>query len=135
MALDLGFAILRRDAEKVSLGLRQEGETGFSLLIKGPGIYKLKGLTITASPHRNAELSGFFAELPLALRRNYPGDYIIRGGRKRRAAEYSRGSTGLITAEDSRGPAAFISRGRDGFSIVLTREDESRENLLSFSIQ
>jgi tRNA(Ile)-lysidine synthase len=145
-ALDLGYAILRRDAERVSLGLRNLGsrnlgfpESGFSLLIKGPGVYKLKGLTIRASPEARAELSGFFAGLPLVVRRNYPGDYILRGGRKRGAAEYIRGTglpaSGLITAEDTRGPAAFIARGRDGFSIVLTREEGNRENRLFFSIK
>jgi tRNA(Ile)-lysidine synthase len=141
-ALDLGHAILRRDAERVSLALQQEGETGFLLLIKGPGIYKLKGLTIRASPEDTTvgqRSIGFFAGLPLALRRNYPGDYIIRGGRKHRAAEDIRGkdlqASGLITAEDARGTAAFIGRLEDGFSIVVTREEENRESGLFFSIQ
>jgi tRNA(Ile)-lysidine synthase len=154
-ALDLGHAILRRDAERVTLGLPPpEGnlwsrnlrfpDSGFLLLIKGPGLYKLKGLTIRAYPEGNTEAADqrskvFFAGLPLALRRNYPGDYIIRGGRKRRAAEFIRGkglrASGLITAEDARGPAAFIGRFRDGFSIVLTREEENRESGLFFSIQ
>ncbi len=156
--LDLGFAILKKDAEKLSLGLPRTGETGFSLLIKEPGIYKLKGLTIRAFSGENtgspAQLaakfpaqSGFFATLPLALRQNYPEDYIVRGGRKRRGAESVRaagvsagncvGSAafGLITAEDTRGPAAFIGRGQDGFEIVLAREEEVREKHLFFSIQ
>ncbi|GHV75391.1 hypothetical protein AGMMS49942_02120 [Spirochaetia bacterium] len=139
-ALDLGHAILRRDAERVTVGLPQP-ESGFLLLIKGPGIYKLKGLTIRASPEDTAgqRSTGFFAGLPLALRRNYPGDYIIRGGRKHRASEYVRGkglpASGLITAEDARGPAAFIGCGGDGCSIVVTREEENRESGLFFSIQ
>ncbi|GHV27367.1 hypothetical protein AGMMS4952_08920 [Spirochaetia bacterium] len=148
--LDLGHAFLRRDAERVSLERRQERnlwlrnlgsrnlwfqESGFSLLIKGPGIYKLKGLTIRVSPDVDQSSIGFFAALPLVLRQHYPGDFILRGGLKRRAAEYSRDSTGLITAEDAEGPAAFIGRGRDGFSLVLTREKESRKNRLFFSIE
>jgi tRNA(Ile)-lysidine synthase len=151
-SLDLGFAILRRDAKRVVFGLRrQDGENGFSLLIKGPGIYKLKGLTIrvfrkeTALPMEAGERRsfdqrsiGFFAELPLVLRQHYPGDYLFRGGRKRRVTECIRGTgirtSGLITAEDRRGTAAFIGREGDGFSIVLTRETENRENHLFFSI-
>ncbi|MFP3043674.1 tRNA lysidine(34) synthetase TilS [Treponema primitia] len=145
--LDLGFAILKKDTEKLSLGLPRTGETGFSLLIKEPGIYKLKGLTIRAFSGENTALlatefpapPGFFAALPLVLRRNYPEDYIVRGSRKRRGAESVRaiGSTasGLITAEDTGGPAAFIGRGRDGFEIVLTRKEAVRENHLFFSIE
>jgi tRNA(Ile)-lysidine synthase len=136
----------------VSKSRRKEGETGFSLLIKGPGIYKLRGLTIKvadvpptgvpsadgASTEGTPVVSGFFAGLPLALRRHYPGDYILRGGRKRRAADSIRGTglsaSALITAEDARGPAAFIGRKRDGFAIVLTREEGDRKNHLFFSI-
>jgi hypothetical protein len=44
-------------------------------------------------------------------------------------------ASGLITAEDARGPAAFIGRLPDGFSIMLTREEEDREDRLFFSIE
>jgi tRNA(Ile)-lysidine synthase len=158
--LDLGFAVLKQDQGRVivSQSPRKEGETGFSLLIKGPGVYKLKGLTIRAfgvpltgvssvhgmpgdvpSTGGTPSASGFFAGLPLVLRRYYPGDYIIRGGRKRRAADSIRGTgfsvSTLITAEDARGPVAFIGRRPGGFAIVLTREEKDRENHLFFSIK
>jgi hypothetical protein len=136
--LDLGFATLGRDAERASMTLQQGDETGFLLLIKGPGVYKLKGLTIRAFPKENAETPGFYAAPPLALRQQYPGDYIIRGGRKRRGTECVRGAgisaSGLITAEDARGPAAFIGRRQDGQVIVLAREEEARENRLFFHL-
>jgi tRNA(Ile)-lysidine synthase len=161
-SLDVGFAVVKQDRGRVmvSQSRREAGETGFSLLIKGPGVYKLKGLTIrvfsagsgtdpageqaskkaNAVPptHGTSAASGFFAGLPLVLRRHYPGDYIIRGGKKRRAADSIRGTglsaAALITAEDTRGPVAFIGRKRDGFAIVLTREEGDRENYLFFSI-
>jgi tRNA(Ile)-lysidine synthase len=174
-SLDLGFALLKQDHGRITIspGRREKEETGFSLLIKGPGVYKLKGLTIRAfsigreptgketAAREFAEKAsavplmgipsgedistgempaglGFFAGLPLALRRYYPGDYIIRGGRKRRAADSLRGTglavSALITAADPWGPVAFIVRKRDGFAIVLTREKGDRENHLFFSI-
>jgi tRNA(Ile)-lysidine synthase len=146
-SLDLGFAILRRDAERVSLGLPQardlwSQESGFSLLIKGPGVYKLKGLIIRVLPAETVhptDITGFFAGLPLVLRRIYPEDCIFRGGRKRRGTERARETgcfaSSLITAEDAEGSAAFIGYSRDGFRIVLAREDTERENHLFFSIQ
>jgi tRNA(Ile)-lysidine synthase len=137
-SLDLGFAILKKDAGRITLNLPRIGETGFSLLIKEPGIYKLKGLGIRALSERNTGAAGFFAVPPLVIRKNYPEDYIIQGGRKRRGAESVRKAGlpvfGLITAEDSRGPVAFIGRGRDGFTIVLAREEGDRENHLFFSM-
>ncbi|MDR2079826.1 MAG: tRNA lysidine(34) synthetase TilS, partial [Treponema sp.] len=121
-ALDLGFAVLKRDAGRITLNLPRIEETGFSLLIKEPGIYKLKRLRIRAFSERNTGATGFFAAPPLVIRQNYPEDYIIQGGRKYRGAESARKAGfsvfGLITAEDSRGPVAFIGRGRDGFTIV-----------------
>jgi tRNA(Ile)-lysidine synthase len=138
-ALDLGFAVLKRDAGRITLNLPRIEETGFSLLIKEPGIYKLKRLSIRAFSERNTGVAGFFAAPPLVIRQNYPEDYIIQGGRKRRGAESARKAGfpvfGLITAEDSRGPVAFIGRRRDGFMIVLAREEEARENHLFFSTE
>jgi tRNA(Ile)-lysidine synthase len=136
-SLDLGLGVLKRDAGRITLDLPRTGETGFSLLIKEPGIYKLKGLSVGAFSERNTGAAGFFAIPPLAIRKNYPEDYIIQGSRKRRGAESARKAglpvSGLITAEDSRGPVAFIGKGREGFRIVLVREEEDRKNHLFFS--
>jgi tRNA(Ile)-lysidine synthase len=138
-ALDLGFAVLKRDAGRITLNLSRIEETCFSLLIKEPGIYKLKRLSIKAFSEKNTGAAGFFAAPPLVIRQNYPGDYIIQGSQKRRGAESARKAGfpvfGLITAEDSRGPVAFIGRGQNGFTIVLAREEEDRENHLFFSIE
>jgi tRNA(Ile)-lysidine synthase len=138
-SLDLGFAVLKKDAGRITLNVSRIEETGFSLLIKEPGIYKLKRLSIRVFSERNTGAAGFFAVPPLVIRKNYPEDYIIQGNRKRRGAESVRKAGipvfDLITAEDSRGPVAFIGSGRDGFTIVLAREGEDRENRLFFSIE
>jgi tRNA(Ile)-lysidine synthase len=131
-SLDLGRAALKTDAGRIVLQAPRRGEGGFSLLIKEPGIYKLKWLCVRALPGKAGERSpsakgrGFFACPPVALRGQYPGDFVIRNGRKRRGAEM--GKVGeLITVEDALGPVAFINRGRDGSVAVLAGENENRE--------
>jgi tRNA(Ile)-lysidine synthase len=147
-ALDLG-----------SLGIRDTGGTvrvfrkspvrdwGFSLLIKEPGVYKLKGLTIrvTGPSVYSGEKAepGFFAGLPLVLRRNYADDYIERGKSKRRAGDVIKKSgapdyTGIISAEDPAGIAAFIGIGRNDCSILLLRQEKgpgvTKDGLFFFTI-
>jgi hypothetical protein len=134
---------------------------GFSLLIKGPGVYKLKGLIFRVQgPAEFAGLvpggskglkgpkelaaskappawgeRGFFARLPLALRRHWADDFILQGGQKRRLSDILDGVprssyTGIFTAEDQAGPAAFIAVRENAFSILLNREkDGPREDL------
>jgi tRNA(Ile)-lysidine synthase len=92
--LDLGFCRIRagRTEGRVSIFRREGGEAGFSLLIKGPGLYKLKGVAglgsnsgataalkvrengENSSASRPGEERGFFAALPLVLRSFHPGD-------------------------------------------------------------
>jgi tRNA(Ile)-lysidine synthase len=87
-------------------------ESGFSLLIKEPGLYKLKWVTIEVKPglYREAErgaskrgrnspetAKGFFACLPLLVRRSLSGDYAVKGGR--------------LSVLDRKGIAAIIDAG------------------------
>jgi tRNA(Ile)-lysidine synthase len=128
-SLDLGRSILKNDAGSVGLTPSRAGEWGFSLLIKEPGIYKLKWLRIRVFPGETGkappwEEPGFFACPPVALRRHGPGDFVIRRGRKCRGKEPAGGE--LITVEDPLGPAAFIAGGRDGSVSVLAGEDGNR---------
>jgi tRNA(Ile)-lysidine synthase len=131
-SLDLGRAVLKNDSGRVTLDPPRADDRGFSLLIKGPGIYKLKWLRVrafpaaTAEPPLPAEGPGFFACPPVALRRHCPGDFVIRGGRRRRGRELAGGGKDLITAEDALGPAAFIAGARDGPAAVLAGEDQDR---------
>lgn len=60
----------------------------------------------------------FSARFPLVLRNHSSGDCILKGGRKRRFSDIldsavRSGYTGVITACDADGPAAFIGVGRN----------------------
>jgi tRNA(Ile)-lysidine synthase len=131
-SISLGRAALKNEAGRVALTLPRRGERGFSLLIKGPGIYKLKWLRVRAFPGEAAESSssakgqGFFVCPPVALRSHYPGDFVIRNGRKHRGTEMKRGAGELITVEDALGPVAFIAGEQDGSVTVLAGEGENR---------
>jgi tRNA(Ile)-lysidine synthase len=96
--LDLGFCRIRalRTEGRVSIFRRDGGEAGFSLLIKGPGLYKLEGIAglransgaalrvwkkgENTSARRPGEDRGFFAALPLVLRPFHSGDGAAAGG-------------------------------------------------------
>jgi tRNA(Ile)-lysidine synthase len=138
--LDLGTGVLKSGAGDVVLTPPRRGNEGFVLLIKKPGIYKLKGLRIRAlsgETGKTADAPGFFARPPVALRRRYPEDFVVRGGRKHRGAELAGGAQGLIVAEDVLGLAAFIAGGRDGPIAVLAGEAEERaqqENCLFLEV-
>jgi tRNA(Ile)-lysidine synthase len=150
-AMDLGPVRLIRKGDHVTLVSRDQvswkqvswkqvswnvsPEGGYALLIKEPGVYRIKGLTAkvifpalrTEGPSESGEAGGgefFFALLPLVLRRGFRDDCIIQGGRKKYLSavldgEGSSGYTGIITAEDAKGAAAFIST--DG-RVLLRRE-------------
>jgi tRNA(Ile)-lysidine synthase len=128
-SLDLGVGVLKSGAQSVSLALPRRGEEGFLLLIKKPGIYKLKGLCIrvfSGETGKKTDAPGFFARPPVALRRRYPEDCIVRGGRKHRGAETAGGDRSLVVAEDALGLAAFIAGGKDGSIAVLAGEEKDR---------
>jgi hypothetical protein len=129
----MGPVRLQRKNGYVSLALQDNVERGFSLLIKEAGLYTLKtgcvDLCIRAgeAPFREKREGSaeFSAGLPLVLRNHREGDRVLRGGHTRRfsdilnaAARY--GCTGVITAWDAEGPAAFIALGRE--LIVISRD-------------
>ncbi|MDR2101239.1 MAG: tRNA lysidine(34) synthetase TilS, partial [Treponema sp.] len=144
-AADLGSLGLKIRGEVVAVfpGKRRSYTEGFSLLIKEPGVYNLKGLSIEVRPAVSRRLGGntFAAELPLVFRKKLGDDYILYRGHKRRPAKFLN-KQGLpedgdvITAEDTRGNAAFIGLGRNGPSLLMCREErgESAESGFFFSI-
>jgi tRNA(Ile)-lysidine synthase len=146
-AADLGIigVKIRGDALMVFPGRKRSHTEGFSLLIKEPGIYNLKGLSIEVRPSLSQnpeEKNTFAAELPLVFRKNLRDDYILYRGQKRRPVK-SLNRQGLpeyrdiITAEDIKGNAAFIGLSRNGPSILICREDRNSESVksgFSFSI-
>jgi tRNA(Ile)-lysidine synthase len=138
-ALDLGSLRLEAAGDWVIASPRSKGysEEGFSLLIKEPGIYKLKGYPLTLRCLPEGEFSGagegipvtggsFRAGLPLILRPSRPDDHLggAKGLSRNKALARSRrsGYTGSITAEDFRGAAAFIGIGRDKAAVIADRK-------------
>jgi tRNA(Ile)-lysidine synthase len=144
--LDLGgFGIRERGASVQVFKKTQVWNWGFSLLIKEPGVYKLKRLTIRVSGRsvydEGRKQDGFFAALPLVLRRNCSDDYIDQGKGKRRIGDLAQKDgtvhyADMISAEDASGIAAFIGLSRKDSSVLLTRENGRRETegLFFFSI-
>ena len=143
-----GFVVL-----KPAVSARME--TGFSLLIKEPGSYTLKGkvsglgedLCISAgiSPAPSAggpitrerpdEAAGFTAVFPVVFRNHRKGDSVFRGGRKRGFRDIldrfpCSVYTGVITAIDKEGPAAFIAIGEE--LTVIGREEKAGTSDCSF---
>jgi tRNA(Ile)-lysidine synthase len=142
-ALDLGGLRLEASGDWVIASPRTGdcGEEGFSLLIKEPGIYKLKGSPLTlrclpggSVPGAGKKVSGeegssggsFRAGLPLVLRPSRPDDRIdgVKSVFRNKALARGRllGYTGGVTAEDCRGAAAFIGIGRDKAAVVAERQ-------------
>jgi tRNA(Ile)-lysidine synthase len=141
--LDLGRGVLNNDGGRVTLTLRRAGERGFSLLIKEPGIYKLRWLRVrvlpggTGRPPPPLRGQGFFACPPVALRRHCPGDSVVREGRAYRGTDLAGGGE-LITVEDALGTAAFIAGARGLCAAVLAGEGEDRakrEDCLFFVVR
>jgi tRNA(Ile)-lysidine synthase len=117
-AADLGPARALRGTGHIRL--KRSGtlpfETGFSLLIKEPGLYTLKGITIEVSDGLEAGASqsrpeGTFAvQLPLVLRRCMKADSIVLNGKKSAAAKMFTAAfrKRVICALDQQGPCAFV---------------------------
>jgi tRNA(Ile)-lysidine synthase len=136
--MDLGPVRVARKGDRLTLSFRESvfPEGGFALLIKEPGIYRLKELSVKVISPREGEdclrknrdikaVPVFFASLPLVLRRSFHDDFIMRAGRKEYPSpilegEGASGYAGIITAADAGGPAAFIGRKGE----VLLRRDK-----------
>jgi tRNA(Ile)-lysidine synthase len=109
-------------------------EAGFSLLIKAPGRYKIKGIRIAvraACQGSGASPGCFFAALPLAFRSARRDDRIVSWGgsgsfSRKKALDRSRrfGCADSITAEDSHGVAAFIGISRNGAVLLAQRTEK-----------
>jgi tRNA(Ile)-lysidine synthase len=128
-ALDLGFCRIRKTASRIVISGEhvKTHEAGFSLLIKAPGLYKLKGVTIELLPgfpsEDDAAAGGFFVFLPMVVRGSRRDDYLVVSGRKRGPADLRAGTEALpLCALDAAGVAAFIGpdSGKKG---VLSRRD------------
>jgi hypothetical protein len=122
------------DLLALSLPEKGRGERGFSLLIKAPGRYNLEGLIIEAgSPESRGKRGeeGFFAAFPLVLRPSFRYDSILQGGLVTDPAKAldrppGSGYTGIVTAEDPQGTAAFIGLYRGAAVLLACREAGDR---------
>jgi len=106
-AADLGPLRVRREGGRLVLALKKKEcyERGFSLLIKEPGLYNLKYISIEVRPLPAHEEEGAFAAaLPLVFRRSFKDDFLTVNGKKIRGNLKDR----RICALDVFGTAAFI---------------------------
>jgi len=111
---DLGHLRVRRDGGgKIVLSVKKNSvcESGFSLLIKEPGLYNLKKISVEVYPpealtqfDRQSGGNGFFAVLPLVFRQPLKDDFLFSGGRKISC----RAAAAFLSAIDALGVAAFI---------------------------
>jgi tRNA(Ile)-lysidine synthase len=125
-ALDLGAYRVRRSPSQVILAGAGPGsrETGFSLLIKAPGSYKLKGTRIDVLPGAGRYgTRGFYAALPLALRAAFGGETLFRRGTKTGPGDLKvPPGAALLCAVDAFGVAAFIMVEPGGGAVLSCRD-------------
>jgi len=132
-AADLGFVRVRREGGKLVLALKKKErhESGFSLLIKEPGLYNLKNISIEVRPlPAQDEEDAFAAALPLVFRRSFKDDFLIIKGKKKRGNS----ERNQLCALDVFGTAAFIGpcglaaardnlSGGEFFSVKISSND------------
>ena len=128
-AADLGLLRVRREGGKIVLNIKKKEchESGFSLLIKEPGLYNLKYISIEVRPLAPRDEEGAFAAaLPLVFRRSFKDDFLTVNGKKIRGNL----KDNRICALDVFGTAAFI--GPSG--LAAARENLSGGELFSVKI-
>jgi tRNA(Ile)-lysidine synthase len=126
-ALDLGLIRIESTGKNILVSApRAAGEAGFALLIKAPGIYTLKEITIevTAPPaeeigQRRGRAGCFCARLPLVLRQYAPDDRIKCNSITGPAGKWPSRCTGVMVAEDVNGLVAVIFSDKKEGGIVL----------------
>jgi tRNA(Ile)-lysidine synthase len=116
-SIDLGALYITQKDGKIIISPAHKGysEKGFSLLIKEPGLYNLNNISVKVLQRQDTD-KGFFACLPLVLRRSFKDDFLVCKGRKVKKRDLS--AVRLISAVDAFGTAAFIEKqevlfGRD----------------------
>jgi hypothetical protein len=84
-------------------------ESGFSLLIKEPGLYNLINIGLEvrslSAPHKRNGDACFYAGLPLVFRRSCNDDFLISRGKEIERRDFAKAR---ISAADRMGTAAFI---------------------------
>jgi tRNA(Ile)-lysidine synthase len=113
--VDLGPLRVSKDEKRVTISASQKrlSESGFSLLIKEPGLYNLINIGIEvrplSAPHERNGNKCFYAGLPLVFRRSCKDDFLVSRGRKIARRDLAKA---IISAADRMGTAAFIGGKR-----------------------
>ena len=138
-AADLGPLKLKHEKGRIFLSIKGEdlSECGFSLLIKQPGLYILKGINIEVRPFKKpVPPCGFYASLPLVFRQGFKDDFLVTQGRKTslQSIMKNRQRKNFICAVDNFGAAAFI--GPKGFLLArdMPLQNGQPETLTFFSV-
>jgi tRNA(Ile)-lysidine synthase len=116
-AADLGPLRVQKEGRRVVLSAVKKAvfESGFSLLIKEPGLYNLKGIGIEVRPFFEPEKQSdtshdtrcsFSAGFPLVFRPGFKDDSLVSAGKKIMCGDLAKGL--IISAVDRFGTAAFI---------------------------
>jgi tRNA(Ile)-lysidine synthase len=124
-AVDLGPLRVSKDEKRVTISASSKclSESGFSLLIKEPGLYNLMNISLEvrllSASHEHGDIH-FFSWLPLILRRSCKDDFLVSRGRKIERRDLTKAR---VSAVDRMGTAAFI--GEKG--LLAGRELPSRD--------
>jgi len=140
-----GFITLTPGSPRDQTAIKRRG---FSLLIKKAGFYTLKGevlgvgknlsLGIKVECTQTPPNTGFSVILPVVFRNHRAGDFIYKGGRKRRFSdilnrkERSR-YTAIVTACDAQGLAAFIAISANGEDFTVISRDDTQDGVFCHS--
>jgi tRNA(Ile)-lysidine synthase len=137
---NFGHAVAARENGRIVVKHKKKEcfERGFSLLIKKPGLYTLKGIVVRALAAKQlaeqqsadkqqsaceqpkpSQTRVFYASLPLLIRPRRREDTLVSGGRK---IAHNDAKEHRLCAVDNFGTAAFI--GADGLPLI-TREPEN----------
>jgi tRNA(Ile)-lysidine synthase len=110
-AVDLGPLRVEKDEKRVAISATSKvlSESGFTLLIKKPGLYNLMNVGIEArvlsAPYQSCGDNCFYSGLPLVFRRSFKDDFLVSKGRKIARRDLAKA---MISAADRMGTAAFI---------------------------
>lgn len=136
-AIDLGPVRIERQGTFVIVSTpHRVYDGGFARLIKAPGIYTFKELTIEVTSLVTEKAAGlqrgagdFLARLPLVLRPYRQDDRCVHTGLdEKRLLQY----TNSIVAEDMNGPAAVLCSDEKDMMILLCREEDGNFLFHSF---
>jgi tRNA(Ile)-lysidine synthase len=111
-AVDLGPLRAEKDERRVAISVSaiRLSESGFSLLIKEPGLYNLMNIGVEvrllSAPYQQSGDKCFYSGLPLVFRLSYKDDFLVSRGRKITPRDLAKAR---ISAADRMGTAAFIS--------------------------